>query len=74
MKVLQKLKKFQISRENLKHINGGEDAVFAGAGQSYRCSCSSHAGTWTGNYGTQAKADESLKTWCADGKGSCDPV
>ncbi|MHA7058983.1 hypothetical protein ACWGOQ_0017285 [Aquimarina sp. M1] len=74
MNVLQNLKKFKIPRNQLKLISGGSSAILAGPEHTHECSCANQPGTWTGNYGSQSRAESSLARLCEDGQGSCSTI
>ena len=71
---MKAIKLKELTKNELKQIKGGMMAGLAGDDHTHTCSCDNHPGTWTGNYGSQDRADASLNTWCEDGKGKCEAL
>lgn len=56
----------KLNEQQMKSVTGGEAAKFL-------CSCSQHAGTWTGTYSSGASIAAAIDRYC-EGGGSCTQV
>jgi hypothetical protein len=52
----------QLTKNEQKNVSGGTMVT---------CSCSGHAGTWTGNYRNAGQVKNALREYCENGRGSC---
>lgn len=55
----------KLNEREMKDVIGGTRAAV-----SFTCSCSQHAGTWTGNYSSPQAIEAAIERYC-DGGGSC---
>ncbi|MDO5665053.1 MAG: TIGR04149 family rSAM-modified RiPP [Bacteroidia bacterium] len=51
----------KLSKSEMKNVKGGA---------AFNCSCSGHAGTWSGNYRSVSQMIDAIERFC-DGGGSC---
>lgn len=54
----------KLDEQEMKKVTGGKAAV------SFTCSCSQHAGTWTGSYSSATQLANAIERYC-EGGGSC---
>ena len=51
----------KLSKSEMKNVKGGA---------SFSCSCSGHAGSWSGNYSSVDQMVDAIERYC-EGGGSC---